>query len=48
VDYVLTTQEVARMIEERGLAFDRLEPESLDMLWDSSRARVSFSALRAA
>ncbi len=31
VDHVLTTQELARMIEERGLRFDRLEPESLDM-----------------
>ncbi len=31
VDFVLTTQELARMIEESGLRFDRLEPESLDM-----------------
>ena len=31
VDFVLTTQELARMIEEAGLHFDRLEPESLDM-----------------
>ncbi len=45
VDYVLTTQEVARMIEERGLAFDRLEPESLDMpLGFKSGAGVIFGA----
>ncbi len=31
VDIVITTQELARMIEESGLRFDRLEPESLDM-----------------
>ncbi len=31
VDIVLTTQELARMIEEAGLRFDQLEPESLDM-----------------
>ncbi|NLC55388.1 MAG: 2Fe-2S iron-sulfur cluster binding domain-containing protein [Armatimonadetes bacterium] len=31
VDHVLTTQELGRMIEERGLRFHRLEPESLDM-----------------
>lgn len=31
VDNVLTTQELARMIEEMGLAFNSLEPESLDM-----------------
>lgn len=31
VDHVLTTQELASMIEEAGLRFDRLEPESLDM-----------------
>jgi len=31
VDYVLTTQELARMIEEAGLAFNDLEPESFDM-----------------
>ena len=31
VDFVLTTQELARMIEEAGLRFDTLEPESLDM-----------------
>jgi NADH-quinone oxidoreductase subunit G len=31
VDFVLTTQELARMIEERGLSFTRLEPASMDM-----------------
>ena len=31
VDHVLTTQELARMIEEAGLSFERLEPQSLDM-----------------
>lgn len=31
VDHVITTQELARMIEESGLRFDKLEPESLDM-----------------
>ena len=31
VDYVLTTQELARMIQEAGLRFDDLEPQSLDM-----------------
>jgi NADH-quinone oxidoreductase subunit G len=31
VDIVLTTQELARMIEEAGLRFDQLQPESLDM-----------------
>lgn len=31
VDYVLTTSELARMIRERGLSFDRIEPGSLDM-----------------
>jgi NADH-quinone oxidoreductase subunit G len=31
VDFVLTTQELARMIEEAGLQFNKLEPESLDM-----------------
>jgi NADH-quinone oxidoreductase subunit G len=31
VDYVLTTQELARMIEEAGLRFQQLEPESYDM-----------------
>ena len=31
VDFVLTTQELARMIEEAGLHFDQLEPQSLDM-----------------
>jgi len=31
VDHVLTTQELARMIEEAGLRFVRLQPESFDM-----------------
>lgn len=31
VDFVLTTQELARMIEEAGLNFGGLDPESLDM-----------------
>jgi NADH-quinone oxidoreductase subunit G len=31
VDHVLTTQELARMIEEAGLRFPDLEPQSLDM-----------------
>jgi NADH-quinone oxidoreductase subunit G len=31
VDHVLTTQELARMIEEAGLRFHQLEPESYDM-----------------
>jgi NADH-quinone oxidoreductase subunit G len=31
VDFVLTTQELARMIEESGLQFNKLAPESLDM-----------------
>lgn len=31
VDYVLTTQELARMIREVGIKFDQLEPGSLDM-----------------
>lgn len=31
VDYVLTTQELSRMIEASGLCFHELEPESLDL-----------------
>ena len=31
MDYVLTTQELVRMIEEAGLSFNDLEPESFDM-----------------
>jgi NADH-quinone oxidoreductase subunit G len=31
VDYVLTTQELARMIEEAGMPFKNFEPESFDM-----------------
>lgn len=31
VDHVLTTQELARMIEEAGIRFDQLQPESLDL-----------------
>jgi NADH-quinone oxidoreductase subunit G len=30
VDFVLTTQELVRMIDEAGIRFDQLEPESLD------------------
>ncbi len=31
VDHVITTQELARMIEEAGLRFEELEPESFDL-----------------
>jgi len=31
VNYVLTTQELAHMVEEAGLRFSRLQPESLDL-----------------
>lgn len=31
VDHVLTTQELAHMIEQAGLRFEQLQPESLDM-----------------
>ncbi len=31
VDYVLTTTEVTRMIQEAGIDFSRIEPEALDM-----------------
>jgi NADH-quinone oxidoreductase subunit G len=31
VDFVLTTQELAHMIEEAGLKFNKLQPESLDL-----------------
>ncbi len=31
VDFVLTTQELSRMIEASGLCFNELEPESLDL-----------------
>jgi NADH-quinone oxidoreductase subunit G len=31
VDFVLTTQELARMIDEAGILFNNLKPESLDM-----------------
>ncbi|MGI6457126.1 MAG: NADH-dependent [FeFe] hydrogenase, group A6 [bacterium] len=31
VDYVLTTQELARMIEESGISFRNLHPESFDL-----------------
>ena len=31
VDFVLTTTELGRMIKERGIKFDRLEPGSFDM-----------------
>ncbi|MFW5863928.1 MAG: [FeFe] hydrogenase, group A [bacterium] len=45
VDHVITTQELARMIEEKGLSFDRLAPESLDMpLGFKTGAGVIFGA----
>ena len=31
VDYVLTTQELVRMIKESNLVFDELQPEAVDM-----------------
>ncbi|HVP64056.1 MAG TPA: NADH-dependent [FeFe] hydrogenase, group A6 [candidate division Zixibacteria bacterium] len=31
VDFVLTTQELARMIQSSGIRFDKLQPESFDM-----------------
>ena len=31
VDHVLTTEELARMMKEHGIEFDKLEPSSLDM-----------------
>jgi NADH-quinone oxidoreductase subunit G len=45
VDYVLTTQELARMIEEAGLRFNQLLPESFDMpLGFKTGAGVIFGA----
>ena len=45
VDNVLTTQELAKMIEEMGLQFNELEPESLDMpLGFKTGAGVIFGA----
>ena len=45
VNHVLTTQELGRMIEERGLRFSKLEPESLDMpLGFKTGAGVIFGA----
>ncbi|HEY3297410.1 MAG TPA: NADH-dependent [FeFe] hydrogenase, group A6 [Armatimonadota bacterium] len=45
VDHVITTQELGRMIEESGLRFDKLEPESLDMpLGFKTGAGVIFGA----
>lgn len=45
VDHVLTTQELARMIEEKGIDFRKLEPESLDMpLGFKTGAGVIFGA----
>ena len=45
VDHVLTTQELARMIEEAGLRFSDLEPQSLDMpLGFKTGAGVIFGA----
>jgi NADH-quinone oxidoreductase subunit G len=31
VDYVMTTQELSKMIKESGIVFDELEPESIDL-----------------
>ncbi len=31
VDYVLTTQELAQMIDEAGMPFKNFEPDSFDM-----------------
>lgn len=45
VDHVLTTQELARMIEEAGLRFNELDPQSLDMpLGFKTGAGVIFGA----
>ncbi len=45
VDYVLTTQELALMIKERGIAFDQIEPASFDMPFGfKSGAGVIFGA----
>lgn len=45
VDHVLTTQELARMIEEAGLRFADLDPQSLDMpLGFKTGAGVIFGA----
>ena len=45
VDHVLTTQELARMIDEAGLRFGDLEPQSLDMpLGFKTGAGVIFGA----
>jgi NADH-quinone oxidoreductase subunit G len=45
VDFVLTTQELAVMIKERGIEFDRLEPGSFDMPFGfKSGAAVIFGA----
>ena len=45
VDYVLTTQELARMIDEAGLNFAKLQPESLDLpLGFKTGAGVIFGA----
>ena len=45
VDHVLTTQELAHMIEEAGIRFEDLEPQSLDMpLGFKTGAGVIFGA----
>lgn len=45
VDHVITTQELARMIEETGLSFKNLRPDSLDMpLGFKTGAGVIFGA----
>jgi len=42
VDYVLTTQELIRMIKESGIDFKKLEPEAVDMAygWMSGAAMI--------
>ena len=47
VDYVITTQELIRMIRESGIVFDELEPEAVDMpLSTISGAGVIFGVTR--
>ena len=48
VDHVLTTQELARMIEEAGLRFPSLNRSRSTCRWVSRRGRGSFSARPAA
>lgn len=45
IDHVLTTRELARMIRQAGLDFDRLEPEPFDsIMGESTGAAVIFGA----